>query len=268
MKTLEIHWPTVALVAAVVAGIVAVFAFAGPDERSDLLGILAVLGTAGAAVMRAAFGAQPAPAPKRIEAVDAPRGRCPECRTFPDVHGHDPKCSHADDDDTGAGGEVLADGPSTVPQRVSSRRNTLLRKASTLVIAARMMGLSTLMLVGCSPSALQTHATIALVASHTLEVTRASALATCTALRDTCAADAACIEHTRANCLAVADAQDATVAAVAVYVDAVELAALADEGRVMEALRFTLEAVERAWVSFGERLAVVGISLPALEGVQ
>lgn len=234
MKQIEIRWPTVALVAAVAAGIVAVFAFAGPAERSDLLGILAVLGTAGAAVMRAAFGAQPAPAPKRID----------------------------DDSDANGGvveGGVLDNGPSMRPVRTSVRRNTLLAVPTGLALA---------LIVGCSPSALQTHATIALVASHTLEVTRASALATCTALRDACAADIACIEHTRADCLAVADAQDATVAAVAVYVDAVELAALADEGRVMEALRFTLEAVERAWVSFGERLAVVGISLPALGGVQ
>jgi hypothetical protein len=123
-------------------------------------------------------------------------------------------------------------------------------------------------LIGCSPSALQTHATIALVASHTLEVTRASALATCAALRDTCAADAACVEHTRTDCLAVADAQDATVAAVATYIDGIELAALADEGRVMEALRFALEAASRAWASLGERLAAVGIALPSLGGVQ
>jgi hypothetical protein len=236
MKTLEIRWPTVALVAAVVAGIVAVFAFAGPDERSDLLGILAVLGTTAAAVMRAVFDVQ-TPKPKRIE---LPR-------------------DEDEDDDPGAGGEVLADGPPTVPQRRSSARHTMLTVIGGLTLST---------LSACSPSALQTHATIALVASHTLEVTRASALATCAALRDTCAADAACIEHTRADCLAVADAQDAAVAAVTTYVDAVQLAALADEGRVMETLRFTLEAAERVWASLGERLAVVGIALPSLGGVQ
>lgn len=274
---LEIRWPTVALVVAVVAGIVAVFAFAGPDERSDLLGILAVLGTAGAAVMRAAFGAQ-APTSKRINSHDYDFRRCPECGREIAVEGHAEGCSKQDDDDPGAGGEALADGPPTVPQRVSVKRpERQLRKLAKLwrmglgmprLRVARLCAMSLALLVGCSPSALQTHATIALVASHTLEVTRASALATCTTLRDACAADAACIEHTRADCLAVADAQDAAVAAVAVYVDAVELAALADEGRVMEALRFALEAASRAWVSLGERLAVVGISLPALGGVQ
>ena len=247
MSNIEIRWPTVALVVGVCAAVVAIFAFAGPEERVQLLGILAMLGTAGAAVMRAAFGAPEASKPKRI---DVPRD---------------------DDDDPGAGGEVLAKEPPTVPRRRSQARDTLMLRAleagapSTSILAG---ALTLALLVGCSPSALRTHATIALVASHTLEVTRASALASCAALRDTCAADAACIESARSNCLAVADAQDATVAAVAVYVDAVELAALADEGRVMDALRFALEAASRAWVSLGERLAVVGISLPALGGVQ
>lgn len=272
MSNIEIRWPTVALVVGVCAAVVAIFAFAGPDERVQLLGILAMLGTAGAAVMRAAFGAEPKPAPKRIE---LPRD---------------------DDDDTGAGGDVLADGAPTVPQRRSSARNTMLREEmlravvpmlpsdervdaimdkemvkrvkGTAIKRALSVPVGLVLLVGCSPSALRTHATIALVASHTLEVTRASALASCAALRDTCAADVSCIERTRVDCLAVADAQDATVAAVAVYVDAVELAALADEGRVMEALRFALEAASRAWTSLGERLAVVGISLPALGGVR
>lgn len=255
MKTIEIRWPTVALVAAVVAGIVAIFAFAGPDERSDLLGILAVLGTTGAAVMRAAFGAQPAPTPKRIE---LPRDE--------------------DDDDPGAGGEVLADGPPTVPQRVSVKRpDRQLRKLAKLwrmglgmprLRVARLCAMSLALLVGCSPSALQTHATIALVASHTLEATRAAEDATCLSLRDACAADLACLTSTKDTCVTIGDAQDAAVAAVEIYVDAVQLAGLADEGRVMEALRFALEAAARAWVSLGERLAVVGISLPALGGVQ
>lgn len=259
MKQLEIRWPTVALVAAVVAGIVAVFAFAGPDERADLLGILAMLGTAGAAVMRAAFGAQPAPTPKRIGSHDYDFRRCSECGREVAVEGHAEGCSKRDDDDPGEGGEVLADGPPTVPQRVSSRRNTLLAVPTGLALA---------LLVGCSPSALQTHATIALVASHTLEATRAAEDATCLSLRDACAADLACLTSTKDTCVTIGDAQDAAVAAVEIYVDAVQLAGLADEGRVMEALRFALEAAARAWVSLGERLAVVGISLPALGGVQ
>jgi hypothetical protein len=249
MKT-EIRWPTVALVAVVCAFLGGIFWLAPPKSQAVLVGILAMVGTTGAAVMRAAFGAE-APKPKRLRP-----DHCKECGVHLSLD-HKPGCSRANDD-PGEGGEVLADGPPTRPTRVSSRRNTLLAVPTGLA----------LMLSACSPSALQTHATIALVASHTLEVTRASSLATCAALRDTCHADAVCIEHTRTDCLAVADAQDATVAAVAVYVDAVQLAALADEGRVMETLRFALEAASRAWVSLGERLAAVGIALPSLEGVQ
>ena len=70
MSNIEIRWPTVALVVGVCAAVVAIFAFAGPEERVQLLGILAMLGTAGAAVMRAAFGAPEASKPKRI---DVPR---------------------------------------------------------------------------------------------------------------------------------------------------------------------------------------------------
>ena len=173
MSNIEIRWPTVALVVGVCAAVVAIFAFAGPEERVQLLGILAMLGTAGAAVMRAAFGAPEASKPKRI---DVPRD---------------------DDDDPGAGGEVLAKEPPTVPRRRSQARNTLMLRAleagapSTSILAG---ALTLVLLVGCSPSALRTHATIALVASHTLEVTRADALASCAALRDACAADAACVE--------------------------------------------------------------------------
>lgn len=247
----EIRWPTVGLVGLVVAGIVAVFAFAGPDERVLFLSILSVLGTAAAAVMRAAFGA-PKGTPKRL------------------------------DDDSDANGGVVEGGALDVRAR-TPRRATLSPRAvvkesltphlghpRSLVrsIQRHAIALACLVLSACSPSALQTHATIALVASHTLEVTRASALSTCAALRDTCAADAACIESTRADCLAVADAQDVAVAAVSSYVDAVEIAALADEGRVMEALRFALEAAAGAWAELGARLAVVGIALPSLGGVQ
>lgn len=277
----EIRWPTVGLVGLVVAGIVAIFAFAGPDERVLFLSILSVLGTAGAAVMRAAFGA-PKATPKRVGSHSYDFRRCPECDREIAVDGHAEGCSKGDGD-PGEGGEVLAEEPPAKPLPRTPRRVTLSPRAvvkesltphlghpRSLVrsIQRHIIALACLMLSACSPSALQTHATIALIASHTLEVTRASALSTCAALRDTCAADAACIESTRTNCLAVADAQDVAVAAVSSYVDAVEIAALADEGRVMEALRFALEAAASAWAELGARLAVVGIALPSIGGVQ
>jgi hypothetical protein len=275
-------WPSVVFACVAILGVVGIFALSGPDERITVLAIFSTLSTVGAAVARQAFAVPPPKAPKRIDSHGYDFRRCSECGREVAVEGHAEGCSKRDDD-PGAGGEVLADGPPTrptrIPERVSVKRpERQLRKLAKLWrmglgmpaqrVARLCVACLALTLSACSPSALQTHATIALVASHTLEVTRVSALATCAARRDTCAADAACVERVRTDCLAVADAQDATVAAVAVYVDSIELAALADEGRVMEALRFALEAASRAWASLGERLAAVGIALPSLGGVR
>lgn len=154
--TREIRWPTVALVAAVVAGVVAIFAFAGPAERVEYLSILSVLGTSLAAVMRAAFGA-PKATPKRLD---------------------------DDDDDPGEGGEVLAEEPPTKPLPRGPRRVTLSPRANvkdsltphlghprSLVRSIQRHGiaLACLVLSACSPSALQTHATVASVTGHVFD---------------------------------------------------------------------------------------------------
>jgi len=238
MKQLEIRWPTVALVAAVVAGIVAVFAFAGPDERSDLLGIIAVLGTAGAAVMRAAFGAPEAAKPKRIE---LPRDE--------------------DDDDPSASGEVLADGPPTVPQRRSSARHTML---------AVIGGLALSTLSACSPSALQTHATIASITGHVfdeacteVEVARSReqhAIADGPLDRE---ASTAAVEAVRAHwapalasCELAADTHDAWVTALA-------LAAAGAPFTLADGIALAESALS-VWQSLTATLAVAGVEMPAL----
>ncbi len=242
MKT-EIRWPTVALVAVVCAAVVAVFAFAGPDERSDLLGILAMLGTAGAAVMRAAFGAPEAAKPKRIE---LPRDE--------------------DDDDPSEGGEVLADdddGPPTTPLPRVPQRVTLTPR---LMLAM----LPFLALAGCSPSALQTHATIASVTGHVF--------------------DAACaeVEHARsAEQHAIADGpldrEDATFAVVAVrarwapalascelaadthdaWVTALALAAAGAPFTLSDGFALAQSALS-VWQSLTATLAIAGVAMPAL----
>ncbi len=238
MKTIEIRWPTVALVAVVCAAVVAVFAFAGPDERVTLLGILAMLGTTAAAVMRAAFGAPEAAAPKRIE---LPRDE--------------------DDDDPGEGGEVLADGPPTRPTRVSSRRNTLLSVPTGLVLVA---------LAGCSPSALQAHATIASVTGHVF--------------------DAACAEVETARSReqhAIADGplsrEDATFAVVTVrarwapalascelaadthdaWVTALALAAAGAPFTLADGIVLAQSALS-VWQSLSATLMIAGVRMPAL----
>ena len=236
LTPIEIRWPTVALVALVVAGIVAVFAFAGPDERSDLLGILAVLGTAGAAVMRAAFGAQPAPAPKRID----------------------------DDSDANGGvveGGVLDDGPPARPARTSVRRNTLLAVPSGLVLAA---------LVGCSPSALQTHATIASITGHVFDTACTEVEVARSREQHTIAdgpldreASTAAVETVRAHwapalasCELAADTHDAWVTALA-------LAAAGAPFALADGIALATSALE-VWRSLMATLAVAGVEMPAL----
>jgi len=280
LTPIEIRWPTVALVAAVVAGIVAVFAFAGPDERSDLLGILAVLGTTAAAVMRAAFGAE-APRPKRIEAI------CPHCGVpHPDITVHQPGCPRREDDnDPGAGGEVLADGPPTrptrVPERVSAKRpERQLRKLAKLWrmglgmpaqrVARLCMACLALTLSACSPSALQTHATIASITGHVfdeacaeVEVARSReqhAIADGPLDRE---ASTAAVEVVRAHwvsalasCELAADTHDAWVTALA-------LAAAGAPFTLADGIALAQSALS-VWQSLAATLAVAGVEMPAL----
>lgn len=229
-------WKTVAFTGVICTAIVLVFVFAGPDERLSLLTTLGIIGTAVAASMRAAFAA-PAQTPKRIE---LPR-------------------KSDDDDDGDAGKEVLVEEPPTTPHRpppVRVNQHAMLALAGGIAIAC----------AACSPSALQSHATTALIARHALEMTHDAIGVTCTTLAHECADDA-CLAAREADCAAASHAQEAAVAAVLTYADAIELAALADEGQVMATLRFALEAAARAWTEAGQRLATIGITIPAIGGL-
>jgi hypothetical protein len=190
----------------------------------------------GAAVARQAFAVPPPTAPKRIE---LPR-------------------KSDDDDDSDEGGEVLAEEPPTKPLPRTPVRVTLSPRVALAMLP--------MLLLGCSPSALQTHATTALIARHTLEMTHDAIEVTCTRLAHECADDA-CLAAREADCTAAGHAQEAAVAAVLTYADAIELAALADEGQVMATLRFALEAAARAWTEAGQRLATIGITIPAIGGL-
>jgi lysylphosphatidylglycerol synthetase-like protein (DUF2156 family) len=201
------------------------------------VGILAMLGTAGAAVMRAAFGAPEAAKPKRIE---LPRD---------------------DDDDPGAGGEVLADGPPTVPQRRSSARHTVLTVIGGLTLST---------LSACSPSALQTHATIASITGHVfdeacteVEVARSReqhAIADGPLDRE---ASTAAVEVVRAHwapalasCELAADTHDAWVTALA-------LAAAGAPFALADGIALAQSALS-VWQSLTATLAVAGVEMPAL----
>jgi len=118
-------------------------------------------------------------------------------------------------------------------------------------------------LAGCSPSALRVHATTALVASQTLATSEAALLSTCTVARDSCA-DVACVDRVRADCVTAATAQDAATDAVRAYIGAVQVAHIADDGRVMAAVLHALDTATRAWEALGDALRPLGIPLPSL----
>lgn len=254
---LEIRWPTVGLVGLVVAGIVAIFAFAGPDERVLFLGILSVLGTAGAAVMRAAFGA-PKLTPKRLE--DELKDKCPECERYSGA-GHAPGCSR-DDDDPGEGGEVLAEEPPTKPLPRAPRRVTLSPRA--------MLAMLPLLALGCSPSALQTHATIASVTGHVFDAACAEVETSRSAEQHAIADGPLDRDESRvavdavrahwapalASCELAADTHDAWVTALA-------LAAAGAPFTLADGLALAQQALS-VWQSLTATLMIAGVRMPAV----
>lgn len=118
---------------------------------------------------------------------------------------------------------------------------------------------------GCGASALRTHARVAVVASSALAVSHATLVETCTALRDSCAGDAACLAPHRERCEAAATAQDGARDAVDTYIGALEVAHLAGDGAdVLGALMLALDVARRAWEGATRAFAALDIPLPAL----
>lgn len=257
--TREIRWPTVALVAAVVAGVVAIFAFAGPSERVEYLSILSVLGTSLAAVMRAAFGA-PKATPKRLD---------------------------DDDDDSGEGGEVLADddGPPTTPRprapvRMTHHPRAAVKESLTahlghprsLVrsIQRHAIALACLVLSACSPSTLQTHATIASVTGHVFD-TACAEVETARSREQHAIADGpldrdesrVAVDAVRArwapalaSCELAADTHDAWVTTLA-------LAAAGAPFTLADGLALAQQALS-VWQSLSATLMIAGVRMPAV----
>ena len=263
----EIRWPTVGLVGLVVAGIVAIFAFAGPDERVLFLSILSVLGTAGAAVMRAAFGA-PKATPKRLE--DELKDKCPECESYSGA-GHAPGCSLGDDDGPGEGGEVLAEDPppakprTRVPTRIIGHPRSLVRS-----IMRNGIALACLVLSACSPSALRTHATIASVTGHVFD-TACSEVETARSRDQHAIADGpldrdesrVAVDAVRAHwapalasCELAADTHDAWVTTLA-------LAAAGAPFTLTDGLALAQQALS-VWQSLSATLMIAGVEMPAV----
>lgn len=243
-------WPTVAIVAVVCAFVGVIFHFADAEGKASLLGVLCVLGTTVAAIARHAFAVPKDKPPTRLD---------------------------DDNDDPGEGGEVLAEEPPTKPLPRTPRRVTLspraavkdsltarFRRPFVLLTAAFVLALSVPFFVtGCSPSALQTHATIGTVASVTVRSLAPVVPSACSAALTSCADDA-CIVRVTGDCRTAALAYEGARDSVHFYLSAVEVAALADEGSVLPALREALVGLAEFWSRLRDGLALLGVSLPAL----
>lgn len=276
-------WKTVAFTGVICTAIVLVFVFAGPDERLSLLTTLGIIGTAIAASLRQAFAVPPPAASKRIELPRVnPRGahRCAKCDRIPGPDGecHLADCpwkgtqqtSDEDDDDPGAGGEVLAEEPPTKPQPRTPVRITGHPRSLVRSIMRHGFAFAMLLLSACSPSALQTHATIASVTGHVfdaacteVEVARSReqhAIADGPLDRE---ASVAAVDAVRAHwapalasCELAADTHDAWVTALA-------LAAAGAPFTLADGIALAERALE-VWRSLTATLATAGVTMPAL----
>lgn len=141
----------------------------------------------------------------------------------------------------------------------------MLRRARVLVpLLALGLALGS---AGCGASALRTHATVAVVASGTLASTAPLVAPACDAALAGCMRDEACVADIAGRCRVAAAAAESAIVGVRAYVDAVELAADADEGAVLPVLLGALAALVRAWAGLAAALEPVGVTLPALPGV-
>jgi len=186
-------WPTVAVVVATLAAMVAFYALAKGEDRTESILLLGAIGTAIAGLMRP----------------------------------------------------------------ILSRRYEPL-----VLLLAVSLGLPAL--AGCGASALRTHATIGAVAQVTMSSTRELVPAGCDAALTACHGDAECIDRTAGDCRTAATAYDSALAGVRAYLDAVQVAAMGDEGLVLPALLVGLQSLAHLWESTRAALAGVGVSLPAL----
>jgi len=126
------------------------------------------------------------------------------------------------------------------------------------------LGAGALMGTGCGASALRTHATIATVASASLGAAAPLVAPSCDLALVQCAHAEPCVTETAERCRVAAAATEGLIASTALYIDAIDAAALADEGLVMPALLALAVALARGWAAAVAALAGVGVTLPAL----
>lgn len=120
---------------------------------------------------------------------------------------------------------------------------------------------------GCGASALRTHATVGTVAAVVVASTAPLVAPACDVALTDCQGDAACVDRAGDACLAASRAHDAARAGVSAYLDAIEVAALADEGEVLPALATGLRGLAALWEAARVALAPLHVELPPLPPV-
>lgn len=130
--------------------------------------------------------------------------------------------------------------------------------------AIALVSLALVLLAGCGASALRTHQTIATIARVSVVAAHPAIVSACETLMSRCTDDA-CLERVGHDCEAAAVARDTAHAAVRAYVDTIQIAAHADEGRVAPALDLALSTLARVYDAAREAIArMTGYQLPEL----
>jgi hypothetical protein len=117
---------------------------------------------------------------------------------------------------------------------------------------------------GCGASALRTHATIATVASIAIGGAAPLVAPTCDAALNACHGEAQCVSETAERCRVAGASVDGLALATRAYIDAIEVASMAEEGETLPAL---MTGLSRLVVRWGEVVALLGrfgIDLQAL----
>lgn len=133
--------------------------------------------------------------------------------------------------------------------------------AASLLVA----GILASQLTACAPTTLQLHARVYAFAAVTLSSSQASLVTACTALRDDCAGEVACLERARASCVDAATAQDAARDAVDLYDRIIVAAQVAGgDAEVLPQVLGALRIAATAWEALGRTLGALGAEIPAL----
>lgn len=119
-------------------------------------------------------------------------------------------------------------------------------------------------LTGCGASALRTHATIGSVAAVTLGQAAPLVAPACDVALTQCRGEVACVTETAERCRVATGAVEGLVLVTRGYLDAIEVASLADEGEVMPALLTGLSRLVVRWAEVVALLGRFGVALPAL----